>query len=102
MQSFVSAPQIPVAALKNPAIRGGPFINRDADRVPEIKSSQGLVDSGSEWLLSKTHLRLTIKWCARCHLSVSNRIEGDAFASFRMMRTGGSRSHSFPVGRRIP
>jgi hypothetical protein len=38
MQSFIYAPQIHVTALKNPAMRGGPFINCDASRVPEIKA----------------------------------------------------------------
>ncbi|MBD0372770.1 MAG: MBL fold metallo-hydrolase [Pyrinomonadaceae bacterium] len=38
MQSFVSAPQIHVSALKNPAMRGGPFINYDASKVGAIKS----------------------------------------------------------------
>src|SRR5882724_2587359 len=37
MQSFVSAPQIHVAALKNPAMMGGPFLNCDPARVNEIK-----------------------------------------------------------------
>ena len=37
MQSFVTAPQIHVAALKNPAMRGGPFINYDATRTAEVK-----------------------------------------------------------------
>ena len=37
MQSFVAAPQIHVAALKNPAMRGGPFINYDASKAPGIK-----------------------------------------------------------------
>ena len=37
MQSFVTAPQVHVAALKNPAMRGGPFINLDASKVPEIR-----------------------------------------------------------------
>jgi hypothetical protein len=38
MQSFASAPQIHVAALKNPAMRGGPFINYDASKAPAIKA----------------------------------------------------------------
>jgi L-ascorbate metabolism protein UlaG (beta-lactamase superfamily) len=38
MQSFVSSPQVHVAALKNPAMRGAPFIHYDADRAPEIKA----------------------------------------------------------------
>ena len=38
MQSFVTAPQVHMAALKNPAMRGGPFINCDASKVPEIKA----------------------------------------------------------------
>jgi L-ascorbate metabolism protein UlaG (beta-lactamase superfamily) len=37
MQSFVSAPQVHVSALKNPAMLGGPFINYDASRVPAVK-----------------------------------------------------------------
>jgi L-ascorbate metabolism protein UlaG (beta-lactamase superfamily) len=37
MRSFVAAPQIHVAALKNPAMRGGPFINHDASRTAEVK-----------------------------------------------------------------
>jgi hypothetical protein len=37
MQSFVSAPQIHVSALKNPAMIGGPFINYDPSKVPDIK-----------------------------------------------------------------
>ena len=37
MQSFVATPQIHVAAQKNPAMRGGPFINYDASRTGEVK-----------------------------------------------------------------
>jgi L-ascorbate metabolism protein UlaG (beta-lactamase superfamily) len=37
MQSFVSAPQMHVAALKNPAMLGGPFIDHDPSRVDEIR-----------------------------------------------------------------
>ena len=37
MQSFVSAPQLHVAALKNPAMLGGPFIDYDPSRADEIK-----------------------------------------------------------------
>jgi len=38
MQSFVSAPQIHISALKNPAMIGGPFIGYGADRAPEIRA----------------------------------------------------------------
>lgn len=37
MQSFVSAPTVHISALKNPAMRGGPFIDYDASRVKDIK-----------------------------------------------------------------
>ena len=38
MRSFVAAPQTHVAALKNPAMRGGPFISYGAGMVGEIKT----------------------------------------------------------------
>src|SRR4051812_48597635 len=38
MQSFVSAPQVHIAALRNPAMIGGPFISYGANRVGEVKS----------------------------------------------------------------
>ena len=38
MQSFVAAPQVHVSALKNPAMRGGPFINYEAARSPAVKA----------------------------------------------------------------
>ena len=38
MQSFVSAPQAHVAALKNPAMIGGPFINYDESRTGDVKA----------------------------------------------------------------
>ncbi|HWS85809.1 MAG TPA: MBL fold metallo-hydrolase [Pyrinomonadaceae bacterium] len=37
MRSFVAAPQVHVNALKSPAMRGGPFINYDASKAPDIK-----------------------------------------------------------------
>src|SRR2546423_1209371 len=37
MQSFVAASQMHVNALKNPAMRGGPFLNYSAGRVPDVK-----------------------------------------------------------------
>ena len=37
MQSFVSSPQMHVAALRNPAMLGGPFIDHEPSRVDEIK-----------------------------------------------------------------
>lgn len=45
MQSFAAAPQVHVQALKNPAMRGGPFINYDASRAGEIKA---LIDKTSK------------------------------------------------------
>ncbi len=38
MESFVAAPQFHVSALQNPKMKGGPFINYDASRAPEIKA----------------------------------------------------------------
>lgn len=38
MQSFVAAPQVHVSALKNPAMRGGPFINYDVGQSPAVKA----------------------------------------------------------------
>jgi L-ascorbate metabolism protein UlaG (beta-lactamase superfamily) len=38
MKSYVMAPQIHAAANKNPAMRGGPFIDYDGKRVDEIKA----------------------------------------------------------------
>lgn len=38
MQSFVASPQIHVSALKNPAMRGGPFLDIDPSRAPEVKA----------------------------------------------------------------
>jgi L-ascorbate metabolism protein UlaG (beta-lactamase superfamily) len=38
MKSFIMAPQIHAQALKNPAMRGGPFLDLTPDRVPEVKA----------------------------------------------------------------
>jgi L-ascorbate metabolism protein UlaG (beta-lactamase superfamily) len=42
MQSYVKSPQLHVQAVKNPAMRGGPFLDYDAARVGDI---QKLIDS---------------------------------------------------------
>lgn len=36
MKSFVAAPQVHVAALKNPAMIGGPFVNYEATRAQKV------------------------------------------------------------------
>ncbi len=41
MQSFVAAPQVHAAALKNPALSGGPFINYDPSRAADLKALMG-------------------------------------------------------------
>ena len=38
LKSYVSAPEVHVAAAKNPAMRGGPFISYPATRINEIKA----------------------------------------------------------------
>ena len=38
MQSFITAPQVHISALKNPAMLGGPFINYDAGKVGAIRA----------------------------------------------------------------
>ncbi|RKH02977.1 MBL fold metallo-hydrolase [Corallococcus carmarthensis] len=38
MQSFVANPDVHVAALQNPALMGGPFINHPVSRVNEVKA----------------------------------------------------------------
>jgi L-ascorbate metabolism protein UlaG (beta-lactamase superfamily) len=38
MESFVATPQVHVAALKNPAMRGGPYLELEATRVPEVSA----------------------------------------------------------------
>ncbi len=38
MKSFVQAPQVHLAATRNPAMIGGPFISYGADRVKDIKA----------------------------------------------------------------
>ncbi len=38
MESFIVAPQVHVSALKNPANLGGPFIDYDAGKAPQVKA----------------------------------------------------------------
>jgi L-ascorbate metabolism protein UlaG (beta-lactamase superfamily) len=38
MQSFVNAPEIHASALRNPAMKGGPFIAYDASRTKDVKA----------------------------------------------------------------
>jgi len=38
MKSYISAPELHVAANKNPAMRGGPFLNYPTNRVTEVKA----------------------------------------------------------------
>jgi len=38
MKSYVSAPEVHIAAAKNPAMRGGPFMNYPTNRANEVKA----------------------------------------------------------------
>jgi L-ascorbate metabolism protein UlaG (beta-lactamase superfamily) len=44
MKSFVTTPQTHVMALKNPAMRGGPFVDLDASRVEEVRALEKLTE----------------------------------------------------------
>jgi L-ascorbate metabolism protein UlaG (beta-lactamase superfamily) len=57
MKSYVMAPHIHAAANKNPAMRGGPFIDYDGKRVDEIK---GLMDRTIKEQADKIHFAESI------------------------------------------
>lgn len=38
MKSYVAAPEVHAAAVKNPAMRGGPFMDFDRDRTAEVRA----------------------------------------------------------------
>jgi Predicted Zn-dependent hydrolases of the beta-lactamase fold len=38
LQSFIASPQVHVSALKNPKMRGGPFVDYGPDKMPEMKA----------------------------------------------------------------
>jgi len=40
MKSFIAAPDFHAAAVNNPAMRGGPFVDLPRDRVPDVKKLQ--------------------------------------------------------------
>jgi L-ascorbate metabolism protein UlaG (beta-lactamase superfamily) len=40
MKSFITAPDVHAAAVNNPAMRGGPFVDLPRDRVPDVKTLQ--------------------------------------------------------------
>lgn len=70
MQSFVSSPQIHLAALKNPAMLGGPFINYDASRCAEVKA---LMDkTGSE----RSHMLRFVEAVQTCDDMLRNEAKG--------------------------
>ena len=51
MASFVKTPQIHVAALKNPKMRGGPFLNYPVERAGEIQALLERTEAENESLL---------------------------------------------------
>jgi L-ascorbate metabolism protein UlaG (beta-lactamase superfamily) len=51
MESFAAAPQVHAAALKNPAMLGGPFINHGAHKVGEIRELIQRTKAGHAHLL---------------------------------------------------
>lgn len=57
MNSYVQAPQIHAAAVKNPKMIGGPFIDYDSNRVDEIKK---LIENTKETRKNSIELQLAI------------------------------------------
>ena len=51
MNSYASSPALHVAATKNPAMRGGPFIDLDGQRVDEVKALAQLTRERSQHLI---------------------------------------------------
>lgn len=58
MQSYVKSPQLHVQAVKNPAMRGGPFLDYDPSRVGDI---QKLIDTTRKDYASLLELAEAIK-----------------------------------------
>jgi L-ascorbate metabolism protein UlaG (beta-lactamase superfamily) len=52
LQSFISAPQVHVSALKNPALRGGPFVNLGPDKIDDVKTLLEKTVAGQSHLLN--------------------------------------------------
>ena len=51
MKSYVSSPALHAAAVKNPAMRGGPFIDLDGRRVDEVKALAQATQERSQHLI---------------------------------------------------
>ena len=51
MQSYVNSPALHVAAVQNPAMRGGPFINLGGERIDEIRQLIGETEDRNQRLL---------------------------------------------------
>ncbi|MEF7613132.1 thioester reductase domain-containing protein [Aquincola sp. MAHUQ-54] len=52
MASFVEAPEVHIAALRDPAMMGGPFIQYGTDRVPEMRALLARTRSGQRELIA--------------------------------------------------
>ena len=75
MTSFVNSPAMHAAALKNPAMRGGPFIDLDARRVPEVKQ---LIDTTQKRC---AHLVELAKAMAQLNRTLQEKAKGMAMES---------------------
>lgn len=51
MRSFVQAPQVHAAAVKNPAMLGGPFVNYGPERVGDVKQLIAWTETGQRDLI---------------------------------------------------
>src|SRR2546428_8619208 len=51
MDSYISAPQVHAAAVKNPKLLGGPFMDYGGQRVPEIRTLKARTAKERHYLL---------------------------------------------------
>ena len=90
MKSFVQAPQVHLAATRNPAMTGGPFISYGPERVKDIRAlmDRTLVDQASLIKLAVPSRVSTICCAAKPRALARTALQPGARATARLRRAG--------------